>query len=131
MLAELCVQTEGLNTERAWNIADAVYERPARYVADTDKGMLWRTIKKLMTKAQNVRRRHLGLVANGVVSSVSSSSGASAYPDPRTSGSYKQDLLFNRSAFETLPTWPYNATLSMFGIEPGPSTADPISMDWK
>ncbi|KAI9789148.1 MAG: hypothetical protein M1833_002765 [Piccolia ochrophora] len=59
MIAELCVQTEGATVERAWNIVDTVFEESARHIADSDKGRLWRPIKKLMSKAQSVRRKYL------------------------------------------------------------------------
>jgi hypothetical protein len=59
MIAELCVQTEGPVIERAWSIVNTVFEETARHVADSDKGRLWRPIKKLMNKAQVVRKKHL------------------------------------------------------------------------
>ncbi|KAF7504324.1 hypothetical protein GJ744_002444 [Endocarpon pusillum] len=63
MIAELCVQTEGPTVERAWSIVDPVFEETAQHVADSDKGRLWRPIKKLMTRAQEVRKKHLADVA--------------------------------------------------------------------
>jgi len=68
MIAELCVQTEGPTVERAWNIVNAAYEETARYIADSDKGRLWRPIKKLMSRAQEVRRKHLDDVAVAMAS---------------------------------------------------------------
>ena len=59
MIAELCVQTEGPTVERAWSFLDIAYEETARHVADSERGWLWRPIKKLMNKAQEVRRKHL------------------------------------------------------------------------
>jgi hypothetical protein len=59
MIAELCVQTEGPTVERAWAIVDAAFDETAQHIADSDKGRLWRPIKKLMNKAQAVRRKHL------------------------------------------------------------------------
>ena len=59
MVAELCVQIEGPSVERAWSILDLVFEETARHVADSDKGRLWRPIKKLMKKAQTVRKKYL------------------------------------------------------------------------
>jgi hypothetical protein len=58
MIAELCVQTEGPTVEKAWSIVDAVYGETARHVADSNKGMLFRPIKKMYEKAQAVRRDH-------------------------------------------------------------------------
>lgn len=54
-LAELCVQDKGPLVERAWKVVDAHFRHWAEYVADSRKGMLWRPIKKLMTKAQSKR----------------------------------------------------------------------------
>ncbi len=63
MIAELCVQTEGPTVERAWSVINTVYEETARNIADSDKGRLWRPIKKLMNKAQAVRTKHLEAAA--------------------------------------------------------------------
>ncbi len=54
-LAELCVQDKGPLVERAWKIVDAVFEQWAEHIADSRRGMLWRPIKKLMSKAQAKR----------------------------------------------------------------------------
>lgn len=63
MIAELCVQTEGPTVERAWAVLDSVFEETAQHVADSNKGRLWRPIKKLMNKAQAVRQQHLEEIA--------------------------------------------------------------------
>ena len=57
--AELCVNTEGPIVEKAWTIIEPAFAQAARHVADSDTGMLWRPIKKLMTRAREVRQRHL------------------------------------------------------------------------
>ena len=59
MVAELCVQTEGPMVERAWAVQSIVYEETAKLVADSNKGRLWRPIKKMMNKALAVRQKHL------------------------------------------------------------------------
>jgi hypothetical protein len=59
MIAELCVQTEGPLVERAWSLVNVVFEENARHIADSDQGRLWRPIKKLMNKAQAIRKKHL------------------------------------------------------------------------
>ena len=56
-LAELCTQTKGPVVERAWSIVDTVFDDWAARIADSSKGMLWRPIKKLMGKAQEIRRK--------------------------------------------------------------------------
>ncbi|KAI9844386.1 MAG: hypothetical protein M1837_005587 [Sclerophora amabilis] len=60
MLAELCIQTEGTTVERAWAVVDSVFEEMAQHVADSEKGRLWRPIRKLMNRASKVRKRRLG-----------------------------------------------------------------------
>lgn len=55
-LAELCSRTEGLAVERAWEVIDVVFQRYAETVADTERGMLWQPIEKLMKKARQNRR---------------------------------------------------------------------------
>lgn len=57
--AELCVKTEGPVVERAWAILEPTYKETAQHVADSNQGMLWRPIKKLMNKAQGVRQKYL------------------------------------------------------------------------
>ena len=54
-LAELCVQEKGPLVERAWKVMDATFEHWAEHIADSRRGMLWRPIKKLMSKAQSKR----------------------------------------------------------------------------
>lgn len=54
-LAELCVQDKGPLVERAWKVVDVVFEDWADHIADSRRGMLWRPIKKLMSKAQAKR----------------------------------------------------------------------------
>ncbi|MCJ1435781.1 hypothetical protein MMC27_005156 [Xylographa pallens] len=58
-VAELCVKTEGSLVERAWVILMPVFEEASQHVADSDQGMLWRPIKKLMNKAQRLRKEYL------------------------------------------------------------------------
>ena len=54
-LAELCIQTRGVQVERAWRIVDTVFDDWAARIADSRSGMLWRPMKKLMAKAQAKR----------------------------------------------------------------------------
>jgi len=54
-LAELCVQDRGSLVDRAWTIVDTVFDEWAVRIADSKNGMLWRPIKKLMSKAQAKR----------------------------------------------------------------------------
>ena len=56
-LAELCVQTKGPLVQRAWRIVDAVFDYIATRIADSKDGMLWRPMKKLMSRAQAKRKQ--------------------------------------------------------------------------
>ena len=58
-IAELCVETEGAMVERAWAIVESAFEQMAHHVADSDQGMLWRPVKKLMSRARGVRQKYL------------------------------------------------------------------------
>lgn len=62
-VAELCVNTDGPLVERAWAVLDQTYDLAALLVADTHKGLLWRPIKKLMSRARLVREQHLSTLA--------------------------------------------------------------------
>lgn len=55
-LAQLCVQNQGPLVQRAWTIIDEVFEPWAAHIADSKRGMLWRPIQKLATKARINRR---------------------------------------------------------------------------
>lgn len=59
-IAELCVKTEGPMVERAWAILVPVFREASQHVADSNEGMLWRPIKKLMNRAQGLRQEYLG-----------------------------------------------------------------------
>ncbi|MCJ1400147.1 hypothetical protein MMC11_003351 [Xylographa trunciseda] len=58
-IAELCVKTEGPIVERAWAILIPVFSDASQHIADSSEGMLWRPIKKLMTRAQELRQEYL------------------------------------------------------------------------
>lgn len=58
-IAELCVKTEGPMVERAWAVLMPVFRLTSENVADSNEGMLWRPIKKLMNRAQRLRQEYL------------------------------------------------------------------------
>lgn len=58
-IAELCVKTEGPMVERAWAVLMPVFRFTSEHVADSNEGMLWRPIKKLMNRAQRLRQEYL------------------------------------------------------------------------
>ena len=61
MIAELCVQTEGPKVESAWDIAEMAFKETGRHIADSEYGRLWHPIRRLMNKAQAIRKKHLEL----------------------------------------------------------------------
>jgi hypothetical protein len=52
ILAELCIQTEGPLVDRAWAVVESAWNKYGERVADTEGGMLWKPIKRLLKKAQ-------------------------------------------------------------------------------
>jgi hypothetical protein len=54
VLAELCT-TRGSSADRAWIVAQRSFDDYATIVADTNSGMLWRPIAKLMQRARSLR----------------------------------------------------------------------------
>lgn len=55
ILAELCVQTHGWLVDRAWSLVHNVFLPVSERVADSKSGALFRPIKKLFSKARQVR----------------------------------------------------------------------------
>ena len=58
-IAQLCAETEGPTVERAWAIILPVFNDASNYIADSNMGMLWRPIKKMMNRAQELRKQYL------------------------------------------------------------------------
>ncbi|EME39029.1 hypothetical protein DOTSEDRAFT_29211 [Dothistroma septosporum NZE10] len=54
VLAELCC-ARGEQADRAWQFAKVSYDDYAKIVADTESGLLWKPIMKLMRKVQQLR----------------------------------------------------------------------------
>ena len=72
-IAELCVKTEGPVVDRAWAILMPVFSETSQHVADSNEGMLWRPIKKLMNRAQVLRQEYVDARSAHVGSSASRS----------------------------------------------------------
>jgi len=60
VLARLCIAPNGDLADRAWQAATVAYAHYSRVVADTEKGMLWRPVAKLMTRARQARAKSQG-----------------------------------------------------------------------
>ena len=60
MVAELCIHTRGPMVERAWAVLDRTLEFFKQIIADSEQGMLWRPIEKLLKRAREKRAGALG-----------------------------------------------------------------------
>jgi len=56
ILAELLVRPQGTLSDRAYHIAIISFRHYAKIVADSESGMLWKPIAKLMRRVQRLRR---------------------------------------------------------------------------
>lgn len=124
MTAELCVQTEGPMVQRAWAIQSIVYEEMARQVADSNKGRLWRPIKKMMNKALEVRQNYLNSVGTMI-------------PDPLLHTTRSSQPIFRNdqvTPFQQLDQNSVNIApdsmpqFSTFGISPQLPQLDPMTI---
>ena len=125
-IAELCVKTEGSLVERAWVILMPVFEKASQHVADSDQGMLWRPIKKLMNKAQRLRKEYLDpLSARGDLLSRAAACNVS---DQGNYSNGNGDRMFGMigSAEETRGC----AAPSVRGLHLAPSTSNSAPFDW-
>lgn len=77
-LAMLCTGTVSSTANRAWAVVDQVFDRWGERVADTTRGPLWRPIKKLHNKAQQLRRNGASC-ATGVQSGTTNGADAQEY----------------------------------------------------
>lgn len=80
MVAELCIHTQGPTVERSWAILDRSLDFYKQIIADSEKGMLWRPIEKLLRKARETRRRAVGEQPSTYQPDCSTAEGASFPP---------------------------------------------------
>ena len=59
LLSQLCSRTTGPEVDKAWSVIDSVFDEWGGVVASTRRGMLWKPIRRLMTKAKSERARAL------------------------------------------------------------------------
>ncbi|KAJ5093866.1 hypothetical protein N7456_009727 [Penicillium angulare] len=59
-LAELCVCQDPEILYKYWPIVESVYHRTSSVIADSQHGMLWQPLEKLMNRAQDRKREILG-----------------------------------------------------------------------
>ena len=125
-IAELCVETEGAMVERAWAIVEPAFEQMAHHVADSDRGMLWRPVKKLMSRARGVRQKYLN--------SRSSMTAASSPVEVLKTAAQKHPLIGtgqSHSNLNGITQWPLQGTT---GFVPDVQQADAVAtsapFDW-
>jgi hypothetical protein len=71
VLAELTLYPRGPSFDRAYSIASKSFQHYSKIVADSESGMLWKPIAKLMRRVQRVRQKGgMPLAQNGHTSSV-------------------------------------------------------------
>lgn len=128
MIAELCVQTTGPIVERAWAVVNDVYEESARHIADSDKGRLWRPIRKLMNKARMVRAKHL----ENTVTISGTLPTEEAFKPSHQPGSWPNTQLsgFNTMAVPEEPTLPGDTCRLGQHLQPNVAVNEPVTMDW-
>jgi len=61
VLAKLCVEPNSKLATRAWNVVEGSFIQYGKKVADSEKGMLWRPLEKLMIAARQARAKMEGL----------------------------------------------------------------------
>lgn len=67
-LAELCVCKDPEAMSRHWPVLEQVYHRSSLTIADSQHGMLWKPLEKLMHQAQAHKREMLGSASPSEVS---------------------------------------------------------------
>ncbi|CAI7619503.1 unnamed protein product [Penicillium discolor] len=59
-LAELCVCKNPAVVSKYWTVVDDIYQRSRLIIADSEQGMLWKPLERLMTQAKTRRNELLG-----------------------------------------------------------------------
>lgn len=57
VLSQLCVRTSGPDVEKAWAAVESVFDEWGGVVSASKRGMLWKPLRKLMTRARAARAR--------------------------------------------------------------------------
>ncbi|CAG8877567.1 unnamed protein product [Penicillium nalgiovense] len=90
-LAELCVCKDPAVMSKYWTIVDDVYQRLRLVIADSEQGMLWKPLERLMSQAKTRRNELLGLDASRQAVSQYSFDGTSSELFSKQPG-HQQDL---------------------------------------
>ena len=59
LLSQLCERTKGPDVDEAWSVVEDVFEEWGGVVSTHKKGMLWKPLRKLMTRARAARTKEL------------------------------------------------------------------------
>lgn len=125
-IAELCVKFEGPMVERAWAVLVPVFEEASQHIADTNEGMLWRPIKKLMHKAQRLRQDYLNsLSTRADVSAGVAKMDASGHATEQAGSSEPDIGMLNDIQQSTKDFTP-----TMEGLQPIPLISSSVPLDW-
>lgn len=113
MAASLCVETKGPSVDRAWAIVEPSLVFFKSTVADSENGMLWRPIEKLMKRAREVRA-----AATASRSSSMPSLNASMTPSTASGGleSSTSQPDMGMLSLEPTQTWPQQMPASDFSL---------------
>jgi len=70
VLAKLCVEPDSKLAARAWNVVEGSFIEYGKKVADSEKGMLWRPLEKLMIAARQAKAKLGGRTSSTVPSAI-------------------------------------------------------------
>lgn len=99
VLAELCNQSPGPEFDAAYSIAVKSFENYARLIGDSEAGMLWKPIAKLMARLQ-----HLRALMSQTSSATSTSVGSNGVSEDSLSSAMLDDA-GEATAFKTPSSW--------------------------
>lgn len=101
VLAKLCVEPNSKLAGRAWNVVEAAFIEYGKKVADSEKGMLWKPLEKLMFAARQAKAKLEGRVSSMASPSVIQEDISNVVP-PLPQQSQQQAMDFKSSYPSTL-----------------------------
>jgi len=115
VLSQLCVRTTGPDVDRAWIAIEACFDDWGGAVSGNQRGMLWKPLRKLMTKARTERAKALQKQARFPLDgSIGPVSGLNTQPGPDMNGSAQVGAFGN-------PAVGVSSNMFMAGIQDAPS----------
>lgn len=127
-LAEICVCKEAATMVRFWPIVESTFHQTSKMIADSQNGMLWRPLEKLMIQARARKRELLGSQSPDAVPP-QTLQGAPPAPAPTPAGKMSFGPTPQSMPIPTPPntTYPLDLTTSMTVGEPVNSMPMPPS----